>query len=112
MSKGPLLAVCLLGASVAIILRAADHQPAGELVAATPSDRASGHPIREPDDVVVVNSGAKADRLLIATSANATKGVAVEPQVVAPTDKKGIELIQAESKSWHWNARSNKITRK
>src|SRR5579859_7594408 len=110
MLKATFLAICLLGVSAAVILRAAGHQPPSELAAAIPSDLASLQLASEPDAVVVVNSSAKADKLSITTSANATKVVTIEPQAAA--NKKRLEPEQAETKSWHWSARSNKITRK
>ena len=73
MSKAPILVACLLVISAAIVLRAAGHEPASELAAAIPLDRASAQPNRQFNDVIVVNSGAKADKLLIASSGSPTK---------------------------------------
>lgn len=112
MSKATLVAVCLLGFSSAIILRAAGHQSAGELAAAISLDRASPQPASESADAAVVNSASKADKLAVVHPDVEAKVVAIEPQVAAPAEKKKPEPAPIEIKSWHWNARSNKITRK
>ena len=112
MSKATVVAVCLLGFSSAIILRAAGHQPAGELAAAISLDHVPPQRPNESADAIVVNSASKADKLTIVRPAFKTKVVAIESQVTAPAEQKKLEPAQIEIKSWHWNARSNKITRK
>jgi hypothetical protein len=77
-----------------------------------PPDRASSRSVSESNDVVVVNSGSKADKLPTAVSVNTTKVVAVEPQTPVMADQKRHEPVQTEIKSWHWSQHSNKITRK
>jgi hypothetical protein len=104
--------IFVLGICATIILRATSFGPASELAAAIPLDRPDLGSTSEANDVVVVNSGAKADKLMIATSASTTKAVAVEPLVKASAEKKGLAPVFLETKSWHWSARSNKITRK
>ena len=113
MSKATLIAVCLLGASAVVVLRAAGHEPAGKLATMAPLGRASPPSAGETNDAAVVNSASKADKLPVLRSADATKAVvSIEPQVAAPVIEKRPEPAPTETKSWHWNARSNKITRK
>lgn len=113
MSKATLLAVSLLGISAVVVLRAAGHEPA------------SPQSVSESNDAVIVNSTAKADRLPVAVSANAAKVVEIEPQAAkaakvvemepqpaASADQKKSMPAKAEVTSWHWNARTNKVTRR
>lgn len=113
MSKATFILVFALGICATIVLRATSFGPSSELAAAIPLDRPDLSSTSKANDVVVVvNSGAKADKLMIATAARPTKAVAVEPLVRASAEKEGLAPVFSETKSWHWSARSNKITRK
>ena len=111
MSNATVLAVCLLGASSVIILKAAGHQQAGEPAAASLYNGPSPQAVSEPEDAIVVNSASKADKLPVAPFVNPTEVVKIERQA-APNDQKMSAPVKAEVTSWHWNARSNKVTRK
>ena|ERR1700760_2639290 len=112
MSKATFLVVFLLGICAIIISKTAGRGSASELATGTPFDQSSLRPAREPDDIVIVNSRAKSDKLAVVTPVETAKGVTVDLVKTAPTNKKGLEPVPAETRSWHWSARSNKITRK
>jgi hypothetical protein len=111
MSKATLLAVCVLGVGAVILLMAVAREPAGGLAAAIPPDAAKPLSVSASNDIVVVNSSSKADRLHIGPSVDTAKVVSIEPPATAPASRKIAEPKQTDVKSWHWNARSNKITR-
>ena len=102
---------CLFGMTAVFALRFS-HDEAAELAAAVPSSRSTAHSADDPTETFAVNSAAKADKLLVVRSEDDPTKMAmdpVQPLPILPGSKTGTETPFT---SWHWNARSKKITRK
>jgi hypothetical protein len=112
MLKASFFVVLPVGIYAAFIFGSFGHEKAAPTAAApldstTNLDRAGA-----TKNTFVVNSAAKADRLpIVAVAAESTK-VAIEPIKLPAQASGNTATATAPVTSWHWNASSNKITRK
>jgi hypothetical protein len=103
---------CLLAAGVVLALKSIGQDKAAELAAAMPFSVSNSHSINERTETFAVNSAAKADKLFVALSEDDPTKVAFDRVQLLPVQTDSKTATKAPITSWHWNASSNKITRK
>ena len=111
MSKAICIAVVLLGVCVALTMCLTNGYQVADLAAAVPTGFAKARPPIERDEPIVVNSSAKADRLIATLPAEITIGMSGLGRAPPVADSKPA-AVQAPITSWHWHEGSKKVTRK